>query len=92
MEQEVFEPQVAELAATTTNKALKGAATELLRALGFTRWIYAADNPYGAMGFPATLANEFGMWMIEYMTKGYVRVDPIVSHCRASTEPYFWDA
>lgn len=64
----------------------------LLAAHGYNRWLYASANPYGKTGFPATLANEFGSWMLEYMVKGYQKVDPIVLHCRASTEPLLWDA
>jgi hypothetical protein len=32
------------------------------------------------------------MWMLAYMTKGYMKVDPVVAHCRVSSEPFFWDA
>jgi len=92
MEQLEFARCLADLAAAGMNKSLKAAATELLMTLGYTRWIYASENPYGALGFPATLANDYGMWMLAYMTKGYMKVDPVVAHCRVSSEPFFWDA
>ena len=92
MEQLEFDRRLADLAAAVVSKSLKAVAAELLASLGYTRWIYASDNPYGALGFPATLANEYGMWMLAYMARGYVKVDPIVAHCRTSTDPFFWDA
>jgi len=92
MEQLEFDRRLADLAAAVVSKSLKAVAAELLASLGYTRWIYASDNPYGALGFPATLANEYGMWMLAYMAKGYMKVDPIVAHCRTSTDPFFWDA
>ena len=92
MEQREFDRRLADLAAAATNKSLKATAIELLTPLGYTRWIYASENPYGALGFPATLANEYGMWMLAYMSKGYRKVDPVVAHCRVSIEPFFWDA
>lgn len=92
MEQSDFDRRIADLATAATNKVLKETAVEMLASLGYTRWIYASENPYGALGFPATLANDYGKWMLMYMAKGYMKVDPIVAHCRASTEPYYWDA
>lgn len=72
MERLNFDRCLAGLAATTTNKSLKAAATELLESLGYTRGLYASENPCGALGFPATLANDYGMWMLVYMAKGYM--------------------
>ncbi len=92
MERLNFDRCLADLTAAPTNNSLKAAATELLVSLGYTRWIYASENPYGALGFPATLANDYGMWILAYMTKGYMKVDPVVAHCRVSSEPLFWDA
>jgi hypothetical protein len=87
-----FDRLISVAAVATTNKSLKVAAAELLASLGYTRWIYASENPYGALGFPATLANDYGMWMLAYMSKGYMKVDPVVVHCRISAEPLLWDA
>lgn len=92
MNQSDFDRRIVTLAAANTNKILKDTAGEMLASLGYTRWIYASENPYGALGFPATLANDYGKWMLMYMAKGYMKVDPIVAHCRASKDPYYWDA
>ena len=92
MEQQEFEQRLATLAAADTTKRLREATADLLMALGYRRWIYASDNPYGTLRLPATLANDYGMWMLTYMTKGYMKVDPILEHCRSSTEPLLWDS
>lgn len=90
--QHEFDPRINALAKMTTNRQLKEEVTLLLAAQGFSRWLYASSNPYGKIGFPVMLANEFGNWMMEYMMKGYAKVDPIVLHCRTSNEPLLWDA
>jgi hypothetical protein len=86
-----FDQQISRISSATTNKTLKVAATELLAALGFTRWIYASENPYSTLGLPVTLANDYGMWILTYMAKGYQSIDPVVAHCRTSTTPIFWE-
>jgi LuxR family quorum-sensing transcriptional regulator LasR len=31
-------------------------------------------------------------WVATYATKGYVKIDPIIKHCRESEEALYWDA
>lgn len=92
MDQTVFDDHLAALKQADSTKKIKECVADILSGLGYTRWIYASENPYGGMGFPITLANEYGLWMVTYMTKGYMSVDPLVAHCRANSEPLLWDA
>lgn len=80
------------IAAARTNKTVKDAAAAVLSNDGFDRWLYACDNPYGKLGLPITLANEYGAWILTYTVKGYQKIDPVLAHCRANTDPVMWDA
>ena len=79
------------IANAATNKTLKAAVGSTLAAYGFERWIYATENPCGAMGMPVVLSDGFGLWLLKYMANGYQAVDPLVAYSRTADEPLLWD-
>ena len=70
---------------------LTGAITRLLAPLHIEHWYYAVDLP---------LVNEhpdqlhFGTypeaWVRHYFDQGYIRIDPVISHCHDRAVPLTW--
>lgn len=84
---------IAEIQNVKSNKELKSVTESALYVIGFSKWVYASDNPYSRLNFPATLSCGYSsVWIMTYIHKRYQMIDPIVLHCRTHTEPIFWDA
>ncbi|HVT31687.1 MAG TPA: LuxR family transcriptional regulator [Rhodanobacteraceae bacterium] len=79
------------LLACTTPDELRRAVGEFAKRLGFDSWVYAA-NPNGQHAFPYVLSAYPTAWLERYIERGYLTIDPVVSHCRDHATPLVWTA
>jgi DNA-binding CsgD family transcriptional regulator len=79
------------LLACNTPEQLRCAVGEYTKRLGFHSWVYAA-NPNGQRALPYILSAYPAAWLARYFEKGYIGIDPVVSHCRDHATPLIWNA
>lgn len=79
------------LLACNTPEELRRAVGEYAKRLGFHSWVYAA-NPNGQRAQPYILSAYPAAWLERYFEKGYIGIDPVVTHCREHATPLVWNA
>lgn len=79
------------LLACNTPDELRRAVGEYAKRLGFHSWVYAA-NPNGQRAQPYILSAYPAAWLERYFEKGYMGIDPVVTHCRDHATPLIWNA
>jgi LuxR family quorum-sensing transcriptional regulator LasR len=83
---------LAPLTEATSNSAVKSIATLTLSSIGFESWVFVCDNPRSIFGMSHIMSGIPIQWVATYAAKGYVKIDPIIKHCRESEDPLYWDA
>ena len=89
---EALEEILAPLAEATSNSFIKTIATTALSSVGSEKWVFACDNPSSLFGMSHIMSGIPLQWVATYMAKGYIKIDPIIKHCRETEEVLFWDA
>ncbi|HJT97571.1 MAG TPA: LuxR family transcriptional regulator [Rhodanobacteraceae bacterium] len=79
------------LLACRTQEELRRTVADFVKELGFNSWVYAA-TPNGQNAFPFVLSAYPAAWMSRYIERGYLDIDPVVSHCRDHATPLVWTA
>ena len=87
-----LEKILASLANATSNSSIKLIAKNALASIGYECWVIACDNPSSIFGMSHLMSGIPLQWVATYATKGYVKIDPIIKHCRESEEALYWDA
>ena len=77
------------LLACRTQEELRHAIDAFVKRLGFKFWVYAA-TPNGQNAFPFVMSTYPTAWMARYIERGYLDVDPVVTHCREHATPLIW--
>ena len=87
-----LEDILAPLANATSNSSIKLLLTKALASIGYENWVIAYDNPSSMFGMSHLMSGIPLQWVATYVAKGYVKIDPIIKHCRESEEALCWDA
>lgn len=77
------------LLACRTQDELRRAVDAYVKRLGFKFWVYAA-TPNGQNAFPFVMSTYPTAWMARYIERGYLDIDPVVTHCREHSTPLIW--
>src|SRR5262245_52573118 len=65
-------------------QGLNQAVEALARRMGVCRWVYVRDLSLNAAPAASLILGGYPeAWVQHYTARDYVRIDPVVSHCRA---------
>lgn len=79
------------LRACRSRQELSQAVDSLLGRIGVCRWLYVLDLPLGSQASSGLILGGYpDAWVSHYTSRGYLSIDPVVSHCRRRNTPYLW--
>ena len=87
-------PDLAALQALQTCRSpqeLRQGVDAFLQPAGVRHWLYVLDLPPTSYAPTSLILGAYpDAWVRHYTARDYLRIDPVVSHCRKHGTPYLW--